>query len=224
MMWSWSNPAEMLRENWITGISPDTKAPYDEQIVVGLDHELFKNFKVSLNYMYKVKKNILDDALYDLETGQTWYNPTTTPGNEYWVPFTTTVPAAWQFPCSGSDHVLYEIMMLLKTGFSRSETFLRVSANILLLNCPLRNVFPMAGSWVVRLTILRPGAICRVVTLIFTAIPPPPMMLTGLFMAMAGPMTIARWLSSSSVRLTFPMDLWLPLITASAVALPGLGG
>lgn len=56
----------------------DTKAPYDEQIVVGLDHELFKNFKVSLNYMYKVKKNILDDALYDLETGQTWYNPTTT--------------------------------------------------------------------------------------------------------------------------------------------------
>jgi len=38
MLWYWSNPSEMLRENWITGISTDTKAPYDEQIVVGLDH------------------------------------------------------------------------------------------------------------------------------------------------------------------------------------------
>ena len=98
MIWSWSNPTEMLRESWITGISTDTKAPYDEQIVVGLDHELFKNFKVGLNYMYKVKKNILDDALYDLETGETWYNPETAPGNQYWVPFTTTVPAVGNYP------------------------------------------------------------------------------------------------------------------------------
>lgn len=95
--------------------------------------------------------------------------------------------------------------MLLKTGFSRSEIFLRVSANIRLFELSFEKRFPMAGSWVVRLTILRPGAICRVVTMIFMAIPRPPMMLTGLFIAMAGPMTIARWLSNSSVRLTFPM-------------------
>ncbi|MBC7361793.1 MAG: TonB-dependent receptor [Candidatus Aminicenantes bacterium] len=98
MMWYWSNPVEMLRENWITGVDTNTKAPYDQQFVIGLDHELFKNFKLSLNYMYKSKKNIIDDALYDLDTGRTWYNPNEAPGNQYWVPFTTTVPAIGPYP------------------------------------------------------------------------------------------------------------------------------
>jgi len=91
--WWWGNPETMLRENWITGVSQDIKAPFDHQIVVGIDHELFKNFKVGLNYMYKHHKNMVDDALMNLDTGEYWYNPNTSPGNQYWVPFTTTVPA-----------------------------------------------------------------------------------------------------------------------------------
>lgn len=89
---SWSSPVELLRENWITGVAPGIKSPYDQQIVVGIDHELFKNLKVGLNYMYKHKKNIIDDVLYDLDTGQYWYNPFQSPGNQFWIPFTTTVP------------------------------------------------------------------------------------------------------------------------------------
>lgn len=37
---------------------------------------------------------MIDDALYDFETGQTWYQP----DSGYWVPFTTTIPARDQFP------------------------------------------------------------------------------------------------------------------------------
>jgi len=93
LWWTWGNPISMLRENWITGVAKNIKAPFDHQVIAGIDHELFKNFKVGLNYIYKVKKNIIDDVLFDLDSGQTWYNPNTSPGNKYWVPFTTTVPA-----------------------------------------------------------------------------------------------------------------------------------
>lgn len=91
--WTWSNPNELLRENWVTGVGEGIKSPYDQQFSVGIDHELFKNFKVGLNYIYKQKKNIIDDVLYDLDSGQYWYNPNESPGSQYWVPFTTTVPA-----------------------------------------------------------------------------------------------------------------------------------
>jgi hypothetical protein len=93
LWWTWGNPVSMLRENWLTGVAKNIKAPFDHQVIAGIDHELFKNFKVGLNYIYKVKKNIIDDVLFDLDSGQTWYNPNTSPGNKYWIPFTTTVPA-----------------------------------------------------------------------------------------------------------------------------------
>ncbi|HOW86336.1 MAG TPA: carboxypeptidase regulatory-like domain-containing protein [Candidatus Aminicenantes bacterium] len=93
MYWSWGNPGGMLRENWITGVAPGIKSPYDNQFSAGIDHELFKSFRVGLSYIYKYKKNIIDDVLYDLDTGRYWYNPATSPGDGYWVPFTTTVPA-----------------------------------------------------------------------------------------------------------------------------------
>jgi hypothetical protein len=90
---TWTNPVELLRDNWIKGVAPGIKSPYDEQINVGIEHELFKNLKVGVGYIYKSKKNIIDDVLYDLDSKQSWYNPNQSPGENYWVPFTTTVPA-----------------------------------------------------------------------------------------------------------------------------------
>jgi hypothetical protein len=75
-------------------VDKDLKATYDNQITFGIDHELFPNFRISLNYLYKKKTNIIDDALYDFNTGKTWYRPE----SGYWVPFTTTIPAIDQFP------------------------------------------------------------------------------------------------------------------------------
>ncbi|MHB8093382.1 MAG: TonB-dependent receptor [Candidatus Aminicenantales bacterium] len=88
------DPKVMLREYWSRLVNTNIKGTYDDQITLGIDHELVKNLKVSLQYTYKKKNNIIDDALYDFETGKTWYQP----DSGYWVPFTTTVPARDQFP------------------------------------------------------------------------------------------------------------------------------
>jgi len=117
---TWSTPIELLRENWITGVGENIKSPYDEQFVVGLDHELFKNFKVSLSYIYKHKKNIIDDVLYDLDSKQCWYNPNEAPGNKYWVPFTTTVPAV------GSDFPATTVKMWFLSNNAPTNWILQI--------------------------------------------------------------------------------------------------
>jgi hypothetical protein len=89
----WYSPLIMLRENWIQRVKKPMKTPYDDQIMVGLDHELLRNFKVGVSYLYKQKKNIFDDAPMDVNTGQIWYKP----DSGYWVPFSTTVPGIDEF-------------------------------------------------------------------------------------------------------------------------------
>jgi len=88
------SPLYMLRDYWSQLADKNIKGSYDNQLSVGIDHELLPNLKVGINYLYKEKKNMIDDALYDFETGQTWYQP----DSGYWVPFTTTIPARDQFP------------------------------------------------------------------------------------------------------------------------------
>ena len=87
------SPLVMLREYWSKLVDKDLKATYDDQISIGIDHELFPNFKVGVSYLYKKRKNIIDDALINFDTGEIWYKP----DSGYWVPFTTTVPAIDQF-------------------------------------------------------------------------------------------------------------------------------
>jgi hypothetical protein len=101
---SWGTPVGMLRENWSVGVGEGISAPYDDQFIASIDHELFKNLKVGISYIYKHKKNIIDDIPYDLDTGEYWYNPNESPGNQYWVPFSTTVPAEGDdFPAVNVD-------------------------------------------------------------------------------------------------------------------------
>ena len=87
------SPLVMQREYWSRLADTDLKATYDDQISLGIDHELFPNFKVSVNYIYKHRQNIIDNALINFDTGELWYKP----DSGYWVPFTTTVPATDQF-------------------------------------------------------------------------------------------------------------------------------
>jgi hypothetical protein len=77
-------------------VDTDLKATYDDQISLGIDHELFPNFKVGLSYLYKKRKNIIDNALVNFDTGELWYRPE----SGYWVPFTTTVPVIGNFPAA----------------------------------------------------------------------------------------------------------------------------
>lgn len=89
-----TSPLEMLPSYWRQKISEGIKSPYDDQIVVGINHELMPNFRLGLSYQYKKKSNIMDDGLINTANGQFWYNP----DSGYWVPFTTTVPALDIFP------------------------------------------------------------------------------------------------------------------------------
>jgi hypothetical protein len=116
-------PSGMLRENWITGVDQNIKSPYDNQFVAGIEHELFKNFKVGLSYMYKHKKNMIDDAAFDLDAEEYWYNPNTAPGDQYWIPFTTTVPAV------GSTFPAQTVTLYYKSNDSPGNWILKV-ANI----------------------------------------------------------------------------------------------
>ncbi|MCP2605315.1 TonB-dependent receptor, partial [Candidatus Aminicenantes bacterium AH-873-B07] len=77
-------------------LHPDTKSPYTDELIVGIERELFKDFSVSLSYIYKIKKKILEDVLYDPDTGRAWYTHELAP--EWWIPFTTIVPSYDGFP------------------------------------------------------------------------------------------------------------------------------
>ena len=94
------SPLIMQRDYWSRGISKDLKATYDDQISFGIDRELFPNFKIGINYLYKHRRNIIDDALIDFDTNEFWYHPDS---HDYWVPFTTTVPAIDQFEAATVD-------------------------------------------------------------------------------------------------------------------------
>lgn len=64
------------------------KAPYTDELLVGLEHEFLPDFKVGLNFIYRVDKNILDT--FDVNNG---YDPTATDSKgPIWLPFTFTDP------------------------------------------------------------------------------------------------------------------------------------
>jgi hypothetical protein len=74
-------------------IDPDAKAPYNDEFIVGISHELFSDFALRVNFIYKDKKNILEDALYSPDSGEWWYYLDQAAAQKYWIPFKTTVPS-----------------------------------------------------------------------------------------------------------------------------------
>lgn len=71
-------------------VDPDTSSPLNDEFTVGIQHELFKNFSLGINFIYKNKHNIAEDARYDPETGRNWY--TYEQATDWWYPYTTVVP------------------------------------------------------------------------------------------------------------------------------------
>lgn len=68
----------------------DLKAPYTDELLLGLEHELFPDFKVGLSFIYRVDRNILDT--FDINNG---YDVTATDSKgPIWLPFTFTDPGA----------------------------------------------------------------------------------------------------------------------------------
>ena len=73
-------------------VDPDLHAPVHNEFIAGIEHQLFKDFAVKLTYVHKKKTDVFGWCKYDLATEQYWY--TLEQAQEWYVPFTTTVPAA----------------------------------------------------------------------------------------------------------------------------------
>ncbi len=86
-------PNYMLADDYKDATDPDIKIPYEHQFMAGIDHELFTDFRVSINYTYKTRRSEMVSVYYDRASGEYWsFN------ENYWVPFKTTVPAYEDFP------------------------------------------------------------------------------------------------------------------------------
>jgi hypothetical protein len=80
------------------GTDPDLTAPYLDEYSVGIFHELFKNFSLGVNFLYKQKKNIYASVPYESEKNRYWYHPDHPAIKEYYVPFTAIVPGVGNDP------------------------------------------------------------------------------------------------------------------------------
>ena len=83
---------DYYKEKLATSYTP----PRHDEWTLAVHHELFKDFRLGLQFFYKKKINAVDDALYDPITDKYWYTYDQAP--EWWVPFTTTVPAVDDYP------------------------------------------------------------------------------------------------------------------------------
>jgi len=72
-------------------IGSGTKAPRTDEWTFGLQHEVLNNLSVSLTYIAKAQKNIIETVLFDPAAGVEWSSPGAGEG-AYWLPFNTVVP------------------------------------------------------------------------------------------------------------------------------------
>jgi len=107
-------------------VDPDLHAPVHNEFIAGIEHQLFKDFAVKLTYVHKKKTDVFGWGKYDLATEQYWYTLEQAP--EWYVPFTTTVPAYGVFPEQTvtvyfmSADSPYETMVYIKTNFPEAYT------------------------------------------------------------------------------------------------------
>ncbi len=89
-------PLNMVSTGYLNSVDPNVKVPYILEYTAGIEHELVKDLNVGLRYIHKDRKNVLASVLWDQSTNQYWYTYNQAP--QWWVPFTTTVPAYGNFP------------------------------------------------------------------------------------------------------------------------------
>jgi len=87
---------EMAPSYYRERLDTEYKAPTHTEYTVGIQQELFKDFRVGLQYIYQKKSNAVDTVLYDPISSRYWY--TYELASNWWVPFTTTVPAVDEYP------------------------------------------------------------------------------------------------------------------------------
>jgi hypothetical protein len=77
-------------------VDKDLRAPVHNEFIAGVEHQLFRDLVVKLSYLHKKESKIYGWAKYDPDAGRFWYTRDQAP--EWYVPFTTKVPAYGVFP------------------------------------------------------------------------------------------------------------------------------
>lgn len=89
-------PLAMISTAYLDAIDPDIKVPFVDELTLGIEHELVKDIRVSARFIHKDRKNIMGSVLWDKASDRYWYTQDLAP--EWWIPFTTTVPATGSYP------------------------------------------------------------------------------------------------------------------------------
>jgi len=89
-------PLAMLSTAYLDSVDPDAKVPYVDEITAGIEHELIKHLRIGVRYIHKNRQRVLASVLWDKDSDKYWYTSELAP--EWWVPFTTTVPAVGSYP------------------------------------------------------------------------------------------------------------------------------
>jgi hypothetical protein len=89
-------PLAMLSDAYLHSIDPNVKIPYVNEFTVGVEHELVKDLNLGVRYINKDRRRVLGSVLYDQASSRYWYSHDLAP--EWWIPFTTTVPAYGDYP------------------------------------------------------------------------------------------------------------------------------
>lgn len=91
-----SSPLAFLPEYYTKRIEPGTTSPIHDEITVSINHELFRDLNVGIQYIYKNITDAVGAVLYDSISERYWY--TAEQATDWWIPFTTIVPAVGDFP------------------------------------------------------------------------------------------------------------------------------
>jgi hypothetical protein len=91
-----ATPLAFVSTAYLDAIDPNVKVPYVNEITVGVDHEIVRDLSVGVRYIHKDRQRILASVLWDKLTDRYWYTHELAP--QWWIPFTTTVPATGAYP------------------------------------------------------------------------------------------------------------------------------
>jgi hypothetical protein len=86
--WKDTNKNGLIGQDPSVTYYSDLKAPYVDELMAGVEHELIKDFKLGAQFVYKVNKNIIEDV--DIYNG---YNANASDGvGPIWLPLSFTDP------------------------------------------------------------------------------------------------------------------------------------
>jgi hypothetical protein len=90
------SPAVMSEEYFRRLVDPEMSGPMNDEIVASVNHQLLSDLNVGIQYFWKKMSNMYNAVLYDPDTDRYWYTYEQAP--DWWIPFTTTIPAYDDFP------------------------------------------------------------------------------------------------------------------------------